>query len=238
MNLVLSLASLLLVCACSLTNFLLQNAVPIAMHFGMVYNCTTDCDPAVAPGANWGLDNTQYGDAVIQPFPPQFLAGLGPAIRFPRDSISSAGFTLVNVLTALATTFVSQPLGATSNVEYFVEQLQAAESLFTGIPPRMVNESDPTCPPPLCNSTFGNPLSSSLQSCVDRAQLTMLCSAPVPENRFDYVCRVFGYTFFIFLGVQLAILIAHLIFFLQGRYSHAHSRHADLKQNPSYGVDL
>jgi hypothetical protein len=112
--------------------------------------------------------------------------------------------------TEVATTFLSQPLAATNSFDFYLSQLKQLEQVLFQLPPA-VAEGTPGCAAPLCGANYTSQLSAQLSSCFAAASLSMLCQSTTFEPVFDYVVRLFGYTFFVCLAAQIFLLVLHAV---------------------------
>ena len=182
---------------------------PWFFRFQVLFYCS-NCSNATT--GSWGVDQTYYAPLPFPTMPPSLSQDLGNA-SYPFDNFNRFGLGLQGLYTELATSFLSQPLSSENNYEFYLGQLQQLEQILVGLPSNVpLGTNGCQSLGPFCGSNYTNQLSSLLSTCVQESSLMMSCQSVTQEPQFDYVVRLFGYTFFICLTAQIVQLAVHAIY--------------------------
>jgi hypothetical protein len=191
---------------------------PFFLQLSWSFNCSNSCPgsrvntdvnccahPNNTNSATWTVSRTNYDPRPLDAFPANFSANVN--LNYPDDSFNSLGIGLTSVLSTFALDLPTQPLNPVNNAQSYIDQVRALESTINGLTFDAANSM-----PSVVNATaYDSHISKQMQACLDAANVMMTCQSAVPESQFDYVIRLFGYTFFITLGAQFVILVAHAV---------------------------
>jgi len=156
-----------------------------------------DTNLQTAANMFWKADTTAG-----RPLPAALLAGY--ANVYLSDAYNQFGVGLADVLTRYNLNLGTLELSDLNHPELYVQQVRAHEATINTLP------GDPAVPPPNQPAPpYNFHISNQMAACHQAANMQMSCQSAVQEGNFDYVIRIFGYTFFIQLGVMLIILVLH-----------------------------